>query len=159
MLTQGYPASVQTIAYFVPAEQWQFYEKGEHKGFNPYLIAQKAPALSTEDFAEFKRYVHSQQGNIPDHTKLATIFESHGQVSLGIIDETPDSIWIGSLAKLTETASKRDQLLAAINVALQIKGESLSLYVYDNIKDANDTDRIKQLTRHWVECIKSQNSK
>jgi len=159
MLTQGYPPSVETIGYFVPAEQWQRYQEGQHKGFSPYLIAQKARTLSTEDFAEFKRYVHSQQGNIPDHTELAMVFESRGQVSLGIIDETPDSIWIGSLAKLTETAFKRDLFLAAINVALQIKGESLSLYVYDDIKDVNDTDRVKQLTKRWVQCIKTQNSK
>jgi hypothetical protein len=160
MLTQGYPRSVQTIAYFVPTEQWQLYEKGKHKGFNPYLIAQKGRTLSTEDFAEFKRYVHSQQGNIPDHTKPATIFELHGQASLGIIDETPDSIWIGTLASLSETAfEKRDLLLAAINVAFQIKGETLSLYVYDSIKDASDTDRVKQLTKRWVQCIRKQNSK
>jgi hypothetical protein len=159
MLTQGYPPSVQTIGYFVPVEEWERYQKGQHKGFSRYLIAQKGRTLSTEDFAEFKHYVHSQQGNIPDHTKLAALFESRGQVSLGIVDESPDSISIGTVLKLTETALKRDLVTAAVNVALQIKGESLSLYAYDSAKDANDTDRVKELARRWVRCIRKQNSK
>ena len=101
MLTQGFPPSVQTIGYFVPVEEWERYQTGQHKGFSRYLIAQKARTLSAEDFAGFKRYVHSQNGNIPDHTKLASLLESHGQVSLGIVDETSDSISIGTLARLT----------------------------------------------------------
>jgi hypothetical protein len=159
MLTQGFPPSVQTIGYFVPVEEWERYQTGQHKGFSRYLIAQKARTLSAEDFAGFKRYVHSQNGNIPDHTKLASLLESHGQVSLGIVDETSDSISIGTVAKLTEPALKRDLQTAAINIALQIKGESLSLYAYDSAKDANDTDRVKELAKHWVQCIRKQNSK
>jgi hypothetical protein len=80
-------------------------------------------------------------------------------VSLGIVDETSDSISIGTVAKLTEPALKRDVQTAAINIALQIKGESLSLYVYDSAKDANDTDRVKELAKRWVQCIRKQNSK
>src|SRR4029450_4598628 len=56
MLTQGYPPSVQTIGYFVPIEEWQRYQKGQHKGFSRYLIAQKGRALSTEEFGDFKSY-------------------------------------------------------------------------------------------------------
>jgi len=159
LLTQGYPPSVQTIGYFVPVEEWERYQKGQHKGFSQYLIGQKGETLSAEKFTDFKRYVHSQQGNIADHTKLATVFESRGQVSLGIVDETSDSISIGAVLKLTETALKRDLQTAAINVVLQIKGESLSLYVYDSVKDANDTDRVKELAKRWVQCIRTQNSK
>ena len=55
-------------------------------------------------------------------------------MSLGIIDESTDSISIGTVLKLTESAIKRDAILAAINIALQIKGESLSLHVYDTVK-------------------------
>jgi hypothetical protein len=159
MLTQGYPPSVQTIAYFVPIEEWDRYQKSEHKGFSRYLIAQKGETLSSERFADFKRYVHLEQGSVPDHTKLASLFESRGQVSLGIVDETPDSISIGTVMKLTETALKRDLQPAAINVVLQIQGESLSLYIYDSVKDANDTDRVKELAKYWVQSIRMQNSK
>lgn len=159
MLTQGYPPSVQTIGYFVPVEDWERYQKGQHKGFSRYLIAQKGRTLSKEEFAEFKQYVHSQQGNISDHTKLASLFESRGQVSLGIVDETSDSISIGSVVKLTETALKRKLQTAAINIVLQIKGESLSLYVYDDAKGVNDTERVKDLAKRWIQCIRNQNSK
>ena len=135
------------------------YQNGQHKGFSPYLIAQKGRTLSPEEFADFKRYVHSRQGEIPDHTELATIFASRGQVSLSIIDETPNSISVGSVLKLTETAFERDVQVAAVNIALQIKDESLSLYVYDDAKGANDTDRVKDLAKRWVQCIRKQNSK
>jgi hypothetical protein len=63
-LTAGYPPSVQTIGYFVPVEQWQSYQNGQHKGFSPYLIAQKGRTLSPEEFEDFKRYVHSRQGEL-----------------------------------------------------------------------------------------------
>jgi len=66
-------------------------------------------------------------------------------MSLGIIDESTDSISIGTVLKLPESAIKRDAILAAINIALQIKGGSLSLYVYDTVKGPNDTDRVKEL--------------
>ncbi len=79
-------------------------------------------------------------------------------MSLGIIDESTDSISIGTVLKLTESAIKRDAILAAINIALQIKGGSLSLYVYDTVKGPNDTDRVKELAKRWVRCIRKQNS-
>ena len=159
LLTEGYPPSVQTLGYFVPSEEWEQYQKGQHKGFSRYLIAQKGEPLSAEKFADFKRYVHSQQGDIADHTNPAAIFESRGHISLGIINESPDSISIGTVLKLNEPAIKRDVILAAINIALQIKGESLSLYVYDTVKSANDTDRVKEVAKRWVRCIREQNSK
>ncbi len=158
-LTQGYPPSVQTIGYFVPTEEWKQYQNGQHKGFSRYLIAQKAETWSAEKFTGFKSYVHSQQGDIADHTDLAAVFELHGRVSLGIIDETEDSISSGTILKLTETAIKRDVMLAAINIMLQLKGETLSLYVYDTVKNVNDTDRIKGLAKRWLQCIRAQNSK
>ena len=49
MLTQGYPPSVQTIAYFVPIEEWDRYQKSEHKGFSRYLIAQKGKHFRPSD--------------------------------------------------------------------------------------------------------------
>ena len=157
-LTLGYPPSVQTLGYFVSREEWHRYQNGKHKGFNRYLIAQKGEVLSGEQFADFKRYVHSQQGDIADHSKLATLFEQDGRVSLGVIDETEDSVSIGVVQKLTGTAIKRDWLLAAINIALQLKGESVSLYVYDTVKNPNDTDRVKGLAKRWLQCIRERNS-
>jgi hypothetical protein len=130
--------------------------KGTAQRFQPLLDRPKGRVLSTEEFADFKRYVHSQNGNIPDHTKLASLLESRGQVSLGIVDETSDSISLGTVVKLTEPALKRDLQSAAINVALQIKSESLSLYVYDGVKDTNDTDRVKELAKRWVQCIRNR---
>jgi len=41
-LTEGYPPSVQTLAYFVLAKEWQLHERGALDGFTQYLIAQRA---------------------------------------------------------------------------------------------------------------------
>ena len=60
--------------------------------------------------------------------------------------------------KLTETALNRDVLLAAINIVLQLKGESLSLYVYDTVRNPNDTDRVKALAKRWSQCVRERNS-
>jgi hypothetical protein len=150
MLTESYPPSIQTIGYFVLSEEWQQYQKGKHNGFSRYLIAQRGETMSAEDFAGFKRYVHSRQGDIADHTDLATLFESHGRISLGVTDETEDSISAGTSLKLTETAIKRDELLVVISIGLQLKSETLSLYVYDTVKSASDTDKIKDLAKRWL---------
>ena len=159
MLTEGYPPSVQTIGYFVPSDEWKQYQKGQHKGFSRYLIAQRVETWPAKKFSDFKRFARSQQGNIADHTNLATLFELHGRVSLGIVDETEDSISSGTILKLSEPDIKRDLLLAAINIVLQLKGETLSLYVYDTVKGVDDTDRIKGLAKHWLQCIRIRNSK
>jgi hypothetical protein len=63
------------------------------------------------------------------------------------------------VVELTEKALKRDVQTAAINIALQIKDESLSLYVYYDAKGVNDIQRVKDLAKRWVQCIRKQNSK
>ncbi len=160
MLTLGYPSSVQTIAYFVPNAEWQKYKEGKHKGFSRYLIAQHAVrTLSSEEFADFKDYVRSQQGNVVDHSKVPSLFEVKGRVPLGVVDESADSISYGTVIKLEQKDQGEggSELLGAINIALQLKGESLSLYVFDVVKDLHDTDRLKALARHWLQCIRNQN--
>ncbi len=93
MLTLGYPPSVQTIAYFVPNAEWQKYKEGKHKGFSRYLIAQRAVlTLSSEEFADFKPYVRSQQGTVADHSESPSLFELKGRVPLGVVEESADSI-------------------------------------------------------------------
>lgn len=102
-LTQGYPPSTQTIGYFVPDAEWQDHQKGKHEGFSRYLIAQRGRTLSSDQFVDFKRYVHSQQGDVEDHTKLPSVFESQGRISLGVVDEAEDMIAFGAILKLTQT--------------------------------------------------------
>ena len=155
-LTKGYPPSVQTIGYFVPAEEWQRYQK-DHTGFSHYLIAQKGRTLSSDEFADFKEHVRSQQGKLEDHTKLVETFKLRGQASLGVIDEGEDFISFGTVLALSEPAAKQEHLLAAINIVFQLKGETLSLYVYDTVKSVEDTERIKGLAKQWLQCIRSQN--
>jgi hypothetical protein len=158
-LTQGYPPSVKTIGYFVPAAEWQKRQKGTLEGFTHYLIAQRGRTLSTGEFTEFKRYVHSEQGNIEDHTKPADVFESQGRVSLGVIDEAEDMIAFGAILKLTQTNPPPPQamLIASINIVLEAKGETLSLYIFDTVKRLDDTSRIKELAKTWLACIRERN--
>jgi hypothetical protein len=159
MLTLGYPPSVQTIGYFVRDEEWQQCKEGKHERcrFNRYLIAQRGRDLSDEEFLEFKRYIHSNQGNVMDHTESARAFELENRMSLGVIDENRDSISFGVILKTKAPDEQKSRLIASINTALQLKGESLSLYVFDAIKDLKDTDRIKSLADEWLKCIRDRN--
>ena len=160
VLTQGYPPSVTTVAYFVTVEDWQRYQHGERKGFSQYLIAQLARTMSSDKFAEIKKYIHDQAGQIPDHTELPPPLVNKGNVPLGIIDETDDSISFGNITKLEpEGASSGSSFLqASINIALQMKGQTLSLYVFEDLADISDASRAKALSRRWLACIKSRNS-
>lgn len=159
MLTLGYPPSVQTIGYFVRDEEWQQCKEGKHERcrFNRYLIAQRGRDLSGEEFLDLQRYILSNQGNVMDHTESARVFELQNRVSLGVIDENNDSISFGVILKTKAPDEQISRLTASINVALQLKGESLSLYVFDGIKDLKDTNRIKSLANEWLGCIRDRN--
>jgi hypothetical protein len=161
MLTEGYPRSVQTIGYFVSAEQWQRFQERKQKGFTRYFIAQRGRTLSKEEFADFKRYVHSQQGNIADHTDLPRMFQSQDRAPLGVTDEAENSISFGTVLKLksANTDAGNAELLASMNIALQLNGESLSLYVFDSVKDVKDTEGVKALAKRWLKCIRDRNKK
>jgi hypothetical protein len=159
MLTEGYPTEVKTIGYFVPVEEWQRYQKGQHKGFSRYLIAQRGQTRSTQEFADLKRYVKAQQGDIADHTDLPSVFDSQGRVPLGVIDETDDSISFGFILKFAPAGggAGASRLLACINVMMRLKGETLALYIYDSVGKATDTEGVKALTKRWLRCIRARN--
>ena len=159
MLTLGYPPSVETIGYFVRDEEWQECKKGKQERcrFTRYLIAQRGRNLSSEEFLELKRSIRSNAGNVMDHTESTRAFELEDSISLGVIDESDDSISFGTTLKTKAPDEQSSRLIASINVALQLKGESLSLYVFDIIKDPKDTDRIKSLANEWIKCIRDRN--
>jgi hypothetical protein len=46
-----------------------------------YLIAQRAVNLSPDGLPGLKAHLHSNQGQIPDHTRLPAVFESQRRVS------------------------------------------------------------------------------
>src|SRR5689334_13492961 len=48
-LTDGYPPSIWTLGYFVPAEEWAAFRRGETAGFRRYLIAQLARSTTPAD--------------------------------------------------------------------------------------------------------------
>src|SRR5437867_950229 len=135
VLTKGFPSSVQTIGYFVPVEEWRRYEKGKLNGFSRYLIAQRGGPLSRERFREFKDYVREQHGDVPDSTDVVSGLESQGRVSLGVTNETEDSITYGVMIKQRSSkgGSSVEMFLASINIAVQLRGESLSLYVNEEV--------------------------
>ena len=86
-LTSGYPPTVSTLAYFVLPDEWNA-AKEKPRGFTRYLIAQLSGSMSPEKLPGFKQYLHSQQGQIPDHTALPSVLAARGRVPLGIVSET-----------------------------------------------------------------------
>ncbi len=159
LLTEGYPPEVTTVAYFVPGEEWQKYQKGQHKGFSRYLIAQRGQTRSPDEFSELKRYVKAQQGNVPDHTELPRILQSQGKIPLGVTEETEDSISFGVIMKLASADGHLNgsPFLACINIMLRLKGETLALYVHDTAANMSDSKSVRQLAKDWLKCIREQN--
>lgn len=48
-------------------------------------------------------------------------------------------------------------MLASINIVLELKGETLVLYVFDTVKRLDDTGRIKDMAKRWLQCIRDRN--
>jgi hypothetical protein len=159
-LTQGYPPSVKTIGYFVSTEEWRRYQKGDKSGFSRYLIGQRATTMSNSEFDGFKQYIHSQQGSMPDHTKASATLELEERVSLGIVEETSDSISFGAVMRFEPTGAAvlAPLWLGSINIVLQLKGETLCLYAFDTLKTSTDTQSLKSLAARWLKCIRTRNS-
>ena len=157
MLTNGYPPSVTTLAYFVSGPEWQAYRQSPPRGFTRYLIPQLARSMSSADLRGFKQYLHAQQGSIPDHTKLPSVFESEGRVPLGIFDEKDSSISFGTIMKLRQRFTGSDEASVATNTMVVVKGSVLSLYVYREFGTAADVDSTEQLTKDWLTCLHRAN--
>lgn len=155
VLTRGYPPSVTTRGYFVTEEEWNRFAETEELGFTAYLIAQTSGTKSAEEFKQFKEYVIAQQGEVPDHTELPSFLKKNGQVSLGVLDEADDLITIGTVMHLAAPQGK--VALAATNVALQLPGSSLILYVFNAYNGPSDVVELRALTDQWVQCLRSSN--
>jgi hypothetical protein len=153
-LTEGYPPSVTTMGYFVTADEWRSFKQAP-RSFTQYLIAQFAPSMSPDDLPGLKQYLRSQQGNIPDHTRLPSVLDSVGRVPLGIFDETESSISFGTVMKLQRGGpeSIEPMPMVATNTAAVVKGRVLSLYVYRQFQTAADVDTAEQWTRRWLSCL------
>ena len=144
-LTSGYPASVSTLAYFVLPEEWKA-TKENPRGFKRYLIAQLSASMTPDKLPGFKQYLHSQQGQVPDHTALPTVLTSRGRAPLGIVSETPDSISFGTVMRLESTRTSQEVALASINSAIIMRDRVLSLYVFDEVQDPNAVEPLKALS-------------
>jgi len=155
-LTAGYPASISTLAYFVLPEDWKT-AKQNPRGFRRYLIAQLSGSMTPDRLPAFKQYLHSQRGQVPDHTALPAVLTSKGRASLGIVSETPDSISFGTVMKLESTSTSQNIDLASINSAIIIRDRLLSLYVFDEVRDPNAVEPLKALSERWLKCLRENN--
>jgi len=123
------------------------------------MIDQRAATMSDSEFAGFKQYVHSQQADIPDHTDAPATLELQDHIPLGIVDETKDSISFGMAMRFQPTGSGvlAPVWLGSINIALQFKGETLTLYAFDTLETPTETAGLKSLAARWLKCIRAGN--
>ncbi|MBC7882371.1 MAG: hypothetical protein H7Y37_13690 [Anaerolineae bacterium] len=156
-LTSGYPPSVKTVGYFLTPLEWQRYRQGRSIGFTRYLIAQVAGSTSPSEFSKLKNYIRSRQGDIPDSTDLPPSFNSSGQSNLGVFEDTNDAIAIGVIMKLQSAKPKvlADVVMASTNIAFVTKKRLLSLYVFVDVTSRPRAAPAKQLTREWLQCLRS----
>ena len=110
----------------------------------------RSPNLVERKVRGFQAYARSQQGTVADHSESPSLFELKWRVPLGVVEESADSISYGTVLKLEHKNQSEpgSDLLAAINIALQLKDESLSLYVFDVVKDLRDVAKTKALAKH-----------
>jgi hypothetical protein len=163
ILTAGYPASVKTIGYFATPEEWSRYQADPDRagGFTRYLIAQHAGGMSPNEFTGFREYVRSRQGKIPDSTELPAVLEKTGQANIGVFEDADDAIAFGAVMKVQSAASepnagpREETLLASTNLAFRTEQYVLSLYVYIDTKSEQRVEIVKDLTREWLQCLRS----
>jgi methionine-R-sulfoxide reductase len=156
-LTARYPASVKTLAYFVPEADWQAHAKGGAPQFQRYLIAQLATKTAAQ-FAEVKSFIRSQQSDVVDRSGLPEIFKRKGQAALGIFDETPESISFGAVAPVPgPTPGAAAQMVASTNSAVVVKERVLSLTAFAAVDAPRDVDAIERLTKDWLGCLRQAN--
>lgn len=156
-LTQGYPPSTKTYAYFVPTAEWEALEAGTAFGFKHYLIAQSG-GVPASAFAGLQEHLRSRGGAIPDHTQVPSILQQTGKVNLGILEDSPDAMVFGALAthRLAPPAFG-EFTQAASNIAFVAKNEVLSLYVFVNITEDLDIAPMRELTGQWLGCLRDAN--
>ena len=161
LLTAGYPPTTSTLAYLVLPAEWSAYKRNRAKPprFTRYLIAQHARSLSPNGLPGLKEHLHTNDGQLPDHTQLPDVFASQGRVALGITDESPNSISFGIVTRVNvpENPSAGQIVLASINSAIVIRKQMLSLYAFDSIKDPALVEPIKHLSREWLSCLRHEN--
>jgi hypothetical protein len=153
MLTAGYPKTTKTLGYFVSPQEWDQYRGGHLSGFSHYLIAQLATGASSADFAGIRRFVRSQNGDIPDHTQLPASFESEGKANIGVFEDSDDAIAFGVVMKVRPGASA-PITLASANTVFLAKEHVLSLYVFVDVTSKPSGEPAKSLAREWLGCLR-----
>lgn len=150
-LTQGYnPATVTTLAYFVPAAEWpKPAAEPPPGGFTRFLIAQLAPAKKPASLQALKTLIKSQSA-VPA-AQLEETLAKEKQAALGVFDESPSSISFGAAMR------REGGVTAMSNTAMVLKDRVLSLYAYVNVAGAAEVEEVKALTRAWLACLRQAN--
>jgi hypothetical protein len=157
-LTNGYPSSVRTLAYFVPLSEWESFQSKRAIGFEHYFIFQLAGHMSPDDLSGFKNHIKAKQGNMPDHSDLPRMLKSQGRVSLGGFDETEDSISFGILMNQKIDLLEKPADLVVANSAIRLNKFMFSVYFYQSYRGEKDIEAVKKLTCDWVRAVGTSNT-
>ena len=145
------------LGLFVTEEEWERYRKKEIVGFSRYFVAQRLEDMTTAEMDRMKSYIRAKQGKLPDASHPPKEFEVQDQVSLGVLDETADSISFGGLVRLkTEDPRARSFAMASVNTVLQVRGESLSLYATLKVEKP-DIAELRAFSKQWLSCLRDAN--
>ncbi len=152
-LTSGYPPTVTTIGYFVPADKWAAHNRGEHPRLGRLLVAQET-STGEDAFPALKEVLRERQGRIPDHSPVIPRLEHVERVDLGVLDEGADFISMGVIinAQVPGLAAVGPQV--AINTAFVDRGHVLSLYTHCDFAGPRDEEECRQLTTEWLGCLR-----
>jgi hypothetical protein len=160
-LTNGYPKSVTTLAYFVPSAEWSKTDSNQQRrGFSTYYIAQIHNESRPQDFFDIRQRIALANGKIADTSRLSESLGKAESTQLGILDETPSSITIGVVMKITPANKTRQKpvLLVATNAVALVEKHIFSLYFYDAYQGPESVEDARKRTRQWLDCFAARKS-
>jgi hypothetical protein len=173
----------ELIAFFIPNEDYADLVRGQDKPMNKYLFVQvrgnsKSSTITSEAFNQAKngyrrlstesfekarldvnRLFKERDKNLSLYPQIYSGLTISGMVSLGVLDETPRSITMGTLGSLSRVEGNVEEskiMVGAVAIVL-IKGKVIIATMYNAYQSVDDIDWLKELVRDWTRALLGSN--
>lgn len=173
----------EMLAFFITNDDYVDLMRGQDKPMNRYLFVQirsnsksitithKAfdqakngyRKLSNENFEKARidvnRLLRERGKDISKYPQIYSGLTIGEIVSLGVIDETPRSITMGTLGAISkvEDTANVSKIMAGAVVVVLIKGKIIIATMYNAYQSADDIDWLKELAKDWTRVLLGSN--
>jgi hypothetical protein len=153
----GRPEGHKMLGFFLTSGDWARHRRRQELDLGTYLIAQST-ATPAAEFPDLREILRQRGQDAVDISALPASFQPQTMVSVGVVDESADSISSGVL--FGSAFSRRRSAAApevSINTAFMLGSRVLSLHVNHAYSGRSDVDAARQLTAAWLECLRKAN--